>query len=33
MNWENGRLGQGDFAIMKMDSHVGTMEDFVHGNR
>jgi len=32
MNWENGRLG-GHFAIMRMDSHVGTMEGFVHGNR
>lgn len=23
----------GDFAIKRMDSHVGTMEGFVHGNR
>ena len=29
MNWENGRLGQGGFAIMKIDSHVGKMEDFI----
>jgi len=28
-----GAGGGGHFAIMRMDSHVGTMEGFVHGNR